>query len=76
MAARSPTSTPPSTSVQATNNYFLGIELANEQLRAALVDDQLSTIGIETFDFDSELPEYQLVSASDASSFPLRADFS
>jgi xylulokinase len=59
MAARSPTFTSSSTSVQATNSYFLGIELANEQLRAALVDDQLATVGIEIFDFDSELPEYQ-----------------
>lgn len=72
MAARSPTFTPPSTSVPATNSYFLGIELANEQLRAALVDDQLATIGVEIFDFDTELPEYQSVPAS---SFPLRARF-
>lgn len=61
MAARSPTLTPQSASVHTANSYFLGIELANDQLRAALVDEQFATVGVEIFDFDSELPEYQSV---------------
>lgn len=60
MAARSPTFAAPSTVTGANTSYFLGIELANDQLRAVLVDEQLSTVGVEVFDFDSEHPEYQL----------------
>lgn len=57
MATRSP----PPTSTAATQAYFLGIELANEQLRGAIVDEHLGIIGVEVVDFDSELPEYQFV---------------
>lgn len=62
--ARSPTTTNASSStapLTPSNNYFLGIELSNEQFRAVLVDDQLNTVGVEIFDFDAELPEYQCV---------------
>ncbi|KAL6306539.1 actin-like ATPase domain-containing protein [Sparassis latifolia] len=38
---------------------FLGLELATDQLRASIVDDNLELIGVEAVDFDSELPEYQ-----------------
>ncbi|KAF8321157.1 hypothetical protein DL93DRAFT_2212896 [Clavulina sp. PMI_390] len=50
-------STIPST---ATSYFFLGIELATDQLRAALVDEHLATVGVEVFDFEGELPDYQL----------------
>ena len=39
--------------------HFLGIELATDQLRAAVVDEQLDLIGVECVDFDSELTEFQ-----------------
>ena len=39
--------------------HFLGIELATDQLRAAIVDEQLDLVGVECVDFDSELPEFQ-----------------
>lgn len=38
---------------------FLGLELATDQLRASLVDENLELAGVEAVDFDSELPEYQ-----------------
>jgi len=38
---------------------FLGLELATDQLRATLVDENLELAGVESVDFDSELPEYQ-----------------
>lgn len=72
MAARSPTfaapSTPAPTSTSTSNinaGYFLGIELSNEQLRAALVDEHFLTLGVEVVDFDAELPEYQCVRRPD-----------
>jgi hypothetical protein len=40
---------------------FLGLELATDQLRASLVDESLDLVGVESVDFDSELPEYQYV---------------
>ncbi|KAF9032393.1 hypothetical protein BJ165DRAFT_1357960 [Panaeolus papilionaceus] len=40
-------------------SMFLGIELATDQLRASLVDESLELVGVESVDFDSELPEYQ-----------------
>lgn len=49
MVSRSPTA------------HFLGLELATDQLRAAVVDEQLDLIGVEVVDFDSELPEFQCV---------------
>jgi sugar (pentulose or hexulose) kinase len=58
MATRSPTF---ASSTTQHAQYFLGLELCNEQLRAALVDEQLGTVGVEVVDFDSELPEYQSV---------------
>lgn len=57
MATRSPP--PTTTSTAPTQAHFLGIELANEQLRGAVVDEHLTIIGVEVVDFDSELPEYQ-----------------
>ncbi|KAI5118736.1 hypothetical protein M0805_000065 [Coniferiporia weirii] len=39
--------------------HFLGIELATDQLRASVVDEQLDLVGVEAVDFDSELPEFQ-----------------
>lgn len=35
--------------------YFLGLELATDQLRAAVVDASLTVLGYETIDFDTEL---------------------
>ena len=49
MVSRSPTA------------HFLGLELATDQLRAAVVDEQLDLIGVEVVDFDSELAEFQCV---------------
>lgn len=45
------------------NAHFLGIELATDQLRASVVDEQLDLVGVECVDFDSELPEFQYVFA-------------
>ncbi|KAK7436187.1 hypothetical protein VKT23_019264 [Stygiomarasmius scandens] len=38
---------------------FLGLELATDQLRASLVDENLELVGVESVDFDTELSEYQ-----------------
>ncbi|KAF8063231.1 hypothetical protein FPV67DRAFT_1505659 [Lyophyllum atratum] len=38
---------------------FLGLELATDQLRATIVDESLELVGVESVDFDTELPEYQ-----------------
>ncbi|KDR71605.1 hypothetical protein GALMADRAFT_75013 [Galerina marginata CBS 339.88] len=40
-------------------SLFLGIELGIDQLRASIVDESLELVGVESVDFDSELPEYQ-----------------
>lgn len=40
---------------------FLGLELATDQLRASIVDETLELVGVESVDFDTELPEYQSV---------------
>ena len=50
MAALNPSST------------FLGLELATDQLRAALIDANLAVLGYETVDFDTEL-QYGYVSS-------------
>ena len=41
--------------------HFLGLELAIEQLRAVIVDEDLNFIGTEAIDFDTDLTEYQCV---------------
>jgi hypothetical protein len=41
--------------------HFLGLELSTEQLRATIIDDELNVVGVESVDFDTELPEYQCV---------------
>ncbi|KAF8884688.1 hypothetical protein BD779DRAFT_1536417 [Infundibulicybe gibba] len=38
--------------------FFLGLELATDQLRASIVDDSLELIGVECVDFDTEVSEY------------------
>ncbi|KAI0065084.1 actin-like ATPase domain-containing protein [Artomyces pyxidatus] len=38
---------------------FLGLELATDQLRATIVDENLELVGVEAVDFDTELSEYQ-----------------
>ncbi|KAH9920985.1 actin-like ATPase domain-containing protein [Amylocystis lapponica] len=38
---------------------FLGLELATDQLRASMVDENLELVGVDAIDFDTELPEYQ-----------------
>ncbi|KIK68498.1 hypothetical protein GYMLUDRAFT_35926 [Collybiopsis luxurians FD-317 M1] len=38
---------------------FLGLELATDQLRASLIDENLELVGVESVDFDTELGEYQ-----------------
>ncbi|KAF7325986.1 hypothetical protein MKEN_00449500 [Mycena kentingensis (nom. inval.)] len=43
----------------APSSLFLGIELAVDQLRASLVDENLELVGVECVDFDTELVEYQ-----------------
>lgn len=40
-------------------SLFLGLELATDQLRASIVDDNLELVGVESVDFDVELPEFQ-----------------
>ncbi|KZT30038.1 actin-like ATPase domain-containing protein [Neolentinus lepideus HHB14362 ss-1] len=40
-------------------SLFLGLELATDQLRASLVDENLELVGVECVDFDTELPEFQ-----------------
>ncbi|KZT66507.1 actin-like ATPase domain-containing protein [Daedalea quercina L-15889] len=39
--------------------FFLGVELATDQLRASIVDENLELVGVEHVDFDTELLEYQ-----------------
>jgi xylulokinase len=39
--------------------FFLGLELATDQLRASIVDESLELVGVECIDFDAELPDYQ-----------------
>lgn len=46
-------------STKSGSSLFLGIELATDQLRATLVDDNLELMGVECVDFDIEVPEYQ-----------------
>ncbi|KAI0690374.1 actin-like ATPase domain-containing protein [Cytidiella melzeri] len=40
-------------------SLFLGLELATDQLRASIVDENLELVGVEAVDFDSELSEFQ-----------------
>jgi hypothetical protein len=47
---------------QQSGALFLGIELATDQIRASIVDENLELVGVEVVDFDSELPEYACVS--------------
>ena len=44
---------------QSASSLFLGLELATDQLRASIVDDNLELVGVEAVDFDTELPEFQ-----------------
>ncbi|KAG8969322.1 hypothetical protein FRC03_003423 [Tulasnella sp. 419] len=58
------------------SNLFLGFELATEQLRAAIVDEDLTVLGYEAVDFDNELSEYQtrngiFTTAGDACTTPV-----
>ncbi|OJT09163.1 hypothetical protein TRAPUB_14373 [Trametes pubescens] len=39
--------------------FFLGLELATDQLRASIVDENLELVGVEVVDFDTEIQEYQ-----------------
>lgn len=41
------------------SSLFLGLELATDQLRASVVDENLELAGVEVVDFDTELPEFQ-----------------
>ncbi|KIP02227.1 hypothetical protein PHLGIDRAFT_130858 [Phlebiopsis gigantea 11061_1 CR5-6] len=41
------------------SSLFLGLELATDQLRASIVDENLELVGVESVDFDTELAEYQ-----------------
>ncbi|KAJ3746716.1 D-xylulose kinase [Lentinula detonsa] len=38
--------------------WFLGLELATDQLRACVIDENLELVGVESVDFDTELGEY------------------
>ncbi|KAI0086041.1 actin-like ATPase domain-containing protein [Irpex rosettiformis] len=44
---------------KSASSLFLGLELATDQLRASIVDDNLELVGVEAVDFDTELPEFQ-----------------
>lgn len=63
MSSRSPTA------------HFLGLELATDQLRAAVVDEQLDLVGVESVDFDSELPDFQCVASLTALHSRIRSPF-
>ncbi|KAJ3814370.1 D-xylulose kinase [Lentinula aff. lateritia] len=39
--------------------WFLGLELATDQLRACVIDENLELVGVESVDFDTELAEYK-----------------
>ncbi|KAJ3554692.1 hypothetical protein NM688_g2977 [Phlebia brevispora] len=41
------------------SSLFLGLELATDQLRASILDENLELVGVENVDFDTELPEFQ-----------------
>ena len=41
------------------STLFLGLELATDQLRASIVDENLELVGVELVDFDTEVAEYQ-----------------
>ena len=41
------------------SSLFLGFELATDQLRASVVDENLELVGVEAVDFDTEISEYQ-----------------
>ena len=41
------------------STLFLGLELATDQLRASIVDENLELVGVEVVDFDTEVAEYQ-----------------
>ena len=41
------------------SSLFLGLELATDQLRASIVDENLDLVGVEAVDFDTELAEFQ-----------------
>jgi hypothetical protein len=53
-SARIPAIMPPKA-----NTHFLGIQLAVDHLRAAVVDEQLEVVGADQIDFDTDFPEYQ-----------------
>ena len=55
-APRPPSSTMPP---KPGSSLFLGLELATDQLRASIVDENLELVGVESVDFDTELAEYQ-----------------
>ncbi|TBU23325.1 hypothetical protein BD311DRAFT_88714 [Dichomitus squalens] len=42
------------------STFFLGLELATDQLRASIVDENLELVGVEIVDFDTEISEYQV----------------
>ncbi|KAH9940010.1 actin-like ATPase domain-containing protein [Epithele typhae] len=44
---------------KALSTLFLGLELATDQLRASIVDENLELVGVEAVDFDTEVSEYQ-----------------
>jgi xylulokinase len=50
--------------VKPASPLFLGLELATDQLRATLVDEHLDLVGVESCDFDSDLPDYGSASSS------------
>ena len=41
------------------STLFLGLELAVDQLRASIVDENLELVGVEIVDFDTEVSEYE-----------------
>ena len=49
---------------------FLGLELATDQPRAAIVDENLELVGVESIDVDIELPEAQTAAARNCKMIP------
>ncbi|TFK32961.1 hypothetical protein BDQ12DRAFT_716108 [Crucibulum laeve] len=43
---------------------LLGIELVTDQLRASIVDESFELVGVESVNFDTELPEYHCMAVS------------
>ena len=41
------------------STHFLGLDLAQDNLRAVIVDDQLDVVLVESVNFDQDIPDLQ-----------------